>query len=91
LFLVIDNSDWIAAIQNTHNNTATSNVNGTLDTYLSFDVVTYYKDNDRYNDVFIFFCIVAGALLFILLVFVIMLKCLKSKFKKLLEDKSEFK
>jgi len=32
-----------------------------------------------------------GALLLTLLIFIIMLKCLKSKFKKLMEEKSEFK
>lgn len=58
---------------------------------MQFDVVTYFKDNDRYNDIFYFFCVLGGALLLTLLIFIIMLKCLKSKFKKLLEEKSEFK
>ena len=68
-----------------------TNTNGTLDTYLQFDVVTFYKDNDKYNDVFYFFCVLGGALLLTLLIFIVMLKCLKSSFKKLMEEKSEFK
>ena len=90
LFVVLDNSGWIGALQN-NNITINQSSNGALDTYLQFDVVTYYKDNDRYNDVFYFFCVLGGALLLTLLIFIIMLKCLKSKFKKLLEEKSEFK
>ena len=90
LFVVLDNSGWLGAVQNSKISNEV-NTNGTLDTYLQFDVLTHYKDNDKYNDVFYFFCILGGALFLTLLIFIIMLKCLKSKFKKLMEEKSEFK
>mgnify|MGYP003353657099 CR=1 FL=1 len=81
--MVLDNTGWLSAIQNITNITSVQAANGTLDTYMQFNVVTYYKDNDRLNEVFYFFCVLAGILVFLLIVFIIMLKCLKNKFKKL--------
>jgi hypothetical protein len=54
-------------------------------------VTTYYKDNDIYNTVFYGFLIVAGVISFVLLSFLIALKCVRVKYNKLMQQKAEFK
>jgi hypothetical protein len=54
-------------------------------------VTTYYKDNDIYNTVFYGFLIVAGVLSFVLVSFLIALKCVRVKYNKLMQRKAEFK
>lgn len=55
------------------------------------DVTTYYKDNDIYNSVYYGFLIVAGIIVFVLVSFLVALKCLRVKYNKLMEQKAEFK
>jgi hypothetical protein len=55
------------------------------------DVTTYYKDNDIYNTVFYGFLIVAGVILFVLISFLVALKCVRVKYNKLMQQKAEFK
>ena len=45
---------------------------------LNLKVVTYYKDNDIYNTVYYGFLIAAAVIFFIMLVFLIALKCLRN-------------
>lgn len=54
-------------------------------------MTTYYKDNDIYNTVFYGFLIVAGVLSFVLVSFLIALKCVRVKYNKLMQQKAEFK
>jgi hypothetical protein len=54
-------------------------------------VTTYYKDNDIYNTVFYGFLIVAGVISFVLVSFLIALKCVRVKYNKLMQQKAEFK
>ncbi len=54
-------------------------------------MTTYYKDNDIYNTVFYGFLIVAGVILFVLVSFLIALKCVRVKYNKLMQQKAEFK
>lgn len=54
-------------------------------------MTTYYKDNDIYNTVFYGFLIVAGVISFVLLSFLIALKCVRVKYNKLMQQKAEFK
>ena len=54
-------------------------------------MTTYYKDNDIYNSVYYGFLIVAGCVVFVLITFLVALKCLRVKYNKLMEEKAEFK
>ncbi len=54
-------------------------------------MTTYYKDNDIYNTVFYGFLIVAGVISFVLVSFLIALKCVRVKYNKLMQQKAEFK
>jgi len=87
----LDNTDWFSAATSGNYTYFQKEANGNQDTYIQFDVVTHYKDNDKFYEVFNFFCILGVALLLTLVIFIVKLKRLKSRFKKLMEEKSEFK
>ena len=84
----MDNSGWYSAVTNPK---ITSNpITSTSDVYIEIDVVSNYNDNDIYNSVFVFFCVVGGILLLMLITFIVLLKCQAKKYNKLMEEKSEF-
>lgn len=87
---MIDNSGWYTAI--THPQmTQETETSSEGDVFFQLNVTTYYKDNDIYNNVYYGFLIVAGVILFVLVVFLVALKCLRMKYNKLMEEKAEFK
>jgi len=80
---VIDNSGWLQAIKNPKMTKEEPSATG--DVYFQIDVTTFYKDNDIYNDIYYGFLIVAGIIVFILLSFLVALKCLRNKYNELTE------
>jgi hypothetical protein len=89
VFAVIDNSGWLAAINNPKLTQEEPTPAG--DVYFQMEVTTYYKDNDIYNDIYYGFLIIAGVIVFVLLSFLIALKCLRNKYNRLMEQKAEYK
>lgn len=79
VFLVIDNSGWYHAITNPRTQPENDQTGGS-DVHFQIEVSTQYKDNDIYNGVYQFFVITASVVAFLLLVFIVALKCLRMKY-----------
>ena len=89
VFFVIDNSGWYKAVTNSR--ITQEDATQASSVYLELSLTTTYKDNDIYNQVYYGFIICAGVAAFFLLVFMVLLKCQRVKYNRLMEQKSQFK
>ena len=89
VFAVVDNSGWYTAI--TNERVTQEEPSALDDVYFQIDVTSYYKDNDIYNTVYTGFLAAVGVVSALLVISLIMLKCLRVKYNKLMNEKAEFK
>ena len=89
VFAVVDNSGWYTAITNPQ--VTQEEASALDDVYFSINVTSYYKDNDIYNSVYSGFLAAVAVVSSLLVISLIMLKCLRMKYNKLMLEKAEFK